>query len=669
MPKHLIIIIGYLMAMAYPVWAQSPTPGEGQTREKVKNGDNLQGEPDNKNKKADAPKTVVRETSVCDLFDEAARGDRTKEFKKYSVHFWGHEPWMAELVCDYIKGAAGDAKNPGAFGCRRSDNEGKAAEKLLPTEYEARRVFLAKVLDAYNAHSGGQWKTQSCIPPTANIAQNRLLVGKRLYKNLEVSEEHPEKLSPKKTDRFVARSLEVPDSFLLGMCAEDFWGPRKDRQITEKGGYMAASVAAWLNSAEEFLLRAHAMAVAAALVSEENGDSPSWKMVTDVAQISEKFKDKYGLKNSKDYKASKTAEEQADRNPEPGFDLEKVKGDAKKDRSVVELTIQSAEVPAKDARSADVPGISLFVYAPIGGPEHGDFNPRDWFVKYLADLRGDVEPGGITLPIWTIRKRGPQGLAFADRMFDETTKVPVETRFDATAVCVARIHYYKHPAENGTERVLAHERRHFDGIRDAWSGAMQALQNSLRDLAQDLNNSLGNLQGAEAFALTSSEFRDVWRIDPNDPELTAIPEGPIRQPKAKNDFDNRLFRLHSNKKVSYLRFRLARRLPAGSTSRTLLEMIESGGKLQSSDQLFEQAQKIFKDWESAHWKDDKSNEFRNLFAREFILAALRLDIREGQINKNGEQSGDRRLNGSVERFQEELRKNPNKDPLELMPKR
>ena len=668
--RHFCLLLAATIALAPSTRAQTPTPGEGQTREKgikVQDGDKI--EPNPPPGGGNVPKTVVRFKNFCDALDNAARQPdrKTKKYKYGPVEFWGHEPWIAKLICDYIEGAAGDAKKPGPFGYRRSASDLKTAKEKLPAEYEARRQFLAHVLDEFGQHAGRNWKTNSWIPPTAAFVRDRLLVGNKLRANLDVSPDQPETLNLKPTHRFVARSVEPPESFLFGQEADDFFGPERNRELESKGKTMGSGVTAWLAAAEEFLLRAHAMAVGGVLCDEGNTDFPSLKMASDISQYSLKFKDTYFLKNCSPYTA-KEAQKQTDEKPEPQVDLEKIKSEAKKDPRYVDLTINREEVPAKDARGGDVRGLSLFVYDPMNGPDRGDFNPRKWFLKYLADGRGDVDPGGITLPMWTFRKRGPRAITFADRMLDETTKVPVETRFETTAVCVARVHYYKHPAPGGTQRVINHELRHFQGIRDAWAAATNELQTSLQTLATTLNGALGNPSGEQAFAFGSRDFRDVWRIDPNNPELTSIPKGPVRPAKSKDDLENRLYPLHQNRQVSYLRMWIVRRLPAESTAQTLLEMWESGSKKQI-DPLFDTAEKAVKAWESDHWKDDKTNEFKNSFSRQFLLAAMNLDLQEGVIEPNGEQSGDPSMRAAITEFERKLRENPRGDPLDLVPKR
>jgi hypothetical protein len=649
--------------------SQTPTPasagdqGEGKGI-KVKDGDTIEG---HTREKAEASKTQVRFKDFCDALDKAAQQTdvKKKKFKNGPVEFWGHEPWIAKLVCGYVDGAAGDAKDPGRFGFRRSDAELKTAKEKLPAEYEARRQFLAHVLDEFANHSGQNWKTESWIPSTALFSRERILVGNKILANLDVSPDQPEKLNPKPIKRFTARSVQAPDSFLFAQMADDFFGPTKSRELENKGQPLGGGVIAWLLAAEQFLLRAHAMTVGGALSNETNTDFPNLKMAADISQYSLKFKDKYLLRNCGPY-TSKEAEKQTDEKQEPKRDLDKIKADARKDFRFVDLAIDDTrtQIPAKNARSANVPGISLFVYRAINGPERGEFNPRSWFLKYLAEGRGDVDPGGITLPMWTFRKRGPQAVTFADRLFDETTKVPVETRFETTAVCVARIFYYTHPAQRGTQLVSDHELRHFNGIRDAWALATNELQTSLRTLATTLNDGLGNPQGAEAFIFDSREFRDVWRIDPNNPELTSIPEGPVRPATGDKDLDNRLYPLHTNRKVSYLRMSIVRTLPAESATQTLLEAWESGGKNQI-DSSFD----TIKDWESAHWKDDKSNEFKNSFARRFLLAALTLDRDEGVIDSNGQQSGDASMAAAIRIFEQRLKDSPRADPLDLVPKK
>lgn len=179
----------------------------------------------------------------------------------------------------------------------------------------------------------------------------------------------------------------------------------------------------------------------------------------------------------------------------------------------------------------------------------------------------------------------------------------------------------------------------------------------MTELAAKLNDSLGNLQGAEAFDLRREELRDVWKLDPKQVYLSAIPVGPLRPQD-----DTSL--LHTNQKVSYLRMRLTRRLPAESGAHTLVEML---GSKEQIDPLFKRAQDIIADWKLNHWRDNATNEFRRIFAREFLLAALRLDQREGTINDRGEQSG-RDLDRVIDRFNALLQKNPNADPLELIKK-
>jgi hypothetical protein len=331
----------------------------------------------------------------------------------------------------------------------------------------------------------------------------------------------------------------------------------------------------------------------------------------------------------------------------------------------VELKIKDPQVPAQDDAGKDVPGLSLFVYDALPAPEvRGGASPGKWFIESLARVptieKG--EPGGITLPMWAFRNRGPLGLAFADRLFDETTKVPVETRFEVSAVCVTRIHYSAMSDPASTEKVLTHERKHFNGIRRAWAEATGSLRQSMQELATTLNDSLGGLSGAEAFTLKEEDLREVWKIDPNEPQLSAIPEGPLRPATGGNDLVNRANRIHTNRKVSYLRLRLVRRLPAESGARTLVEMLTSKEEI---DPLFKRADEIVGQWKLNHWRNNASNEFRRAFIQQFQLAAWNLDKAEGTIDKNGQQSGRTDLDRVIAKFRALLARKPNDDPLVL----
>jgi hypothetical protein len=654
--RRFCLLFAISIAFSWNVCGQTPTPAEGQTREKgikVRDGDKL--EPNPPPGGGNVPKTVVHYKALCDALKNAAQQSDRKEkklFEEGPIKFYPHEPWIADLICDYIEGAAGDAKNPGPFGCKRNGAVEKKAKDQLPTEYAARQQFLSKVLAAFQSHSVEKWKAGTWVPPTMNIATDRLLVGATLFKNLVVSEEKPDKLDRKDTDRFVARSVETPDHILFGMKSSDFWGPVPDQKIETGGAYQTAGVKAWIIEAERFLLRAHALACGAALVQELNLDypTPESRMGKTIEDVSHKFQDENLLRNIGEIKFRETVgdvyedKKGEDNIPDPA----QVRRSAK----FVELTIDRTEIPAKANNGQDVPGLSLFVYQAMEpGPNHGD-----WYVKSLALVPADQEgePGGITLPLWAFRNRGLQALTFADRMFDETTKVPVESRFEASAVCVARIHYSKMRLPKVTQAVLAHELNHFRGIRNAWISATGSLERSLGDLATNLNRSLGNLQGPEAFSLQSEELRDVWKLDPKQPDASAIPVGPLRPE------DHAAF-LHTNQKVSYLRMRLKRRLPRESGEHTLLEMLDSKKQI---DPLFDKAQKIVEQWKLNHWRDSATNEFRRTFVREFTLAALNLDNREGVINDQGQQSG-RDLDRVIAKFNALLARFPNKDPLVL----
>jgi hypothetical protein len=540
-------------------------------------GEQLQGE-------AQGGRTQVqaRFQSLCDALRAAARKPG-REYTAGDLKFKGHAPWVAELICQYILAAD---QQPGALPPRFDDT----AE---------RRRFVATVLDAIQQHAG-------LASPA--IDRDRILVGETMFRlhNRLVPGEAPERADPEAVPSMdMARSMEQPDALLLGINRRYFRG----------GGEKPLE---WIEAGESFVLRVHALAEAGRIVIDRGLDWPVADMGTTVQDQSRRFAQAHSLLNT-DARAL-WRETQAAKGRELSDEDRKRESEtnrARNDPSHVELSIARREVPVPGAE-----GLSLFEYAPMPGAERPNGNnPRAWYIETLASATGGAEPGGITLPMWRLEPLAGESVAFPDRLFDETTRAPVETRFSVLAFCVVRIHYYTLPPgqRSNTAMVRDHELHHFDGIRDAWVERTRALRAGLDALAQDLNERLG-LVGDAGFRVEVLTITDAFRADPKE-RITVLPEGMLVR-------SSTAYLYHANPAIQQLRVRVMRRIRAEESGATLLELLASRRPL---DPKFAEAKALWEAWFKDHW-----HEYRNRFVREFLLAALRLDAREGAIGPNGQ---------------------------------
>jgi hypothetical protein len=525
---------------------------------------------------------VARFQSLCDALRAAARTPG-REFKAGGLKFKGHAPWVADLICQYILAAD---QQPGGLPPRFDD----------PAE---RRRFVGAVLDAIQ---------QNANLATAAVDRERLLVGETLFRlHIRlVPGEEPERAAPEAVPSMdVARSMEQPDRLLLGINRRYF-----------RGG--AKTPLDWLTAGESFVLRVHALAESGRIVVERGLDWPVADMGTAVQDASRQFAQAHSLLNTdaralwRETQAAKgrdLSDEDRQRQSETNR--------ARSDPSHVELRIANRQVPVPGTR-----GLSLFEYAPMPGAERPNgINQHAWYVESLASATGGAEPGGITLPMWRLEPLAGESVAFPDRLFDETTRAPVETRFSVLAWCVVRIHYYALPPGQPatTATVRDHELEHFAGIRDAWIDRTGALRTGLDALAQDLNRGLG-LGGDSGFRVDLVTINDTFRADPKVP-ITVLPEGMLARSSTPYLF-------HTNPTIQQLRVTVIRRIQAEESGDTLLELLRSRRPL---DPKFADAKALWEAWFKDHW-----HEYRNRFVREFLLAALRLDAREGAIGPNGQ---------------------------------
>jgi hypothetical protein len=542
-------------------------------------GEHLQGE-------AGGGRTQVqaRYQALCDALRTAARRPGGN-FKNGTLEFKGHAPWVAELICEFIL---------------RADQQPDGSPPRFDDEAERRR-FVALVLDALQRNAN---------LATAAIDREHILVGETMYRLhiVRVPGEKPTRADPEPVAAMdVARSLDRPDTLLLGINKRFF---RVEGQ----------TLLDWIEAGESFVLRVHALAESGQIVVQQGLDWPVADMGTMVQDRSRAFAQAHFLLNTdanalwRETAAVKGQEISKD-DLQRRSETERAQGDSRR----VDLRIARSQVPVPGAE-----GLSLFEYAPILGAERPNGNnPRAWYVESLAAATGGAEPGGITLPMWRLEPLAGESVAFPDRLFDETTHAPVETRFSVLAFCVVRIHTYTLPLgqQTTTATVLAHERKHFDGIRAAWVDRTAALRTALAALAEDLNRQL-RLAGDGSFRVEVVLITDTFRADPKEP-ITVMPEGPLVPSSTP-----RLF--HTNPAIQQLRVRVVRRLQADESGPTLLELLENRRPL---DPKFAAAKKLWEDWFKIHW-----HEYRNRFVRDFLLAALRLDAREGAIGPDG-QSG------------------------------
>jgi hypothetical protein len=543
-------------------------------------------------------------TPICTALRTAARQPGRKF--KGPPEFVGHAPWVAELICQFVDKAAPNPNN----GAPAFDD---------PAE---RRRFVGAVLDAIEANARVS---------TRQIARARILTGETMYR-LHIRQRFNERAEyprPEAVPRMdIARSIENPDELLLGMATKNF---------RVEGNNLVD----WIKAGEVFVLRAHALAESGRLLIERGIEWPVVDMGPTVTGLSRAFQDAHSLKNTAaqaQWKEIETKAEEATAENEQA--ARQREAQAGRDGLHVSLQIDRTRSQIPVARAE---GLSYFEYAPMAGPEAaGGANTRRWFIQRLAKGADGHEAGGITLPMWRFQELAVEALPFPDRLFDETTRAPVETRLTLLASCVVRLHYYRLPTRDKrnpdrlTNLVAAHERKHFDGIRNAWIDRTQRLRGDLEGLATSMSTALG-LAGDEAFRFEGSTLTDTWRMDRSNADTinaTAIPQGLLRPTENAGI-------LHSNPRVQILRLRLVRRIAAEQAGATLVEM------LQSKAPLDPKLDAITKEWSA--WLDAHRHEFRNGFVRQFLRAAIELDAAEGVIEEAG-QSGRPDLRGVLLRF-------------------
>lgn len=537
----------------------------------------------------------ARHQPLCDALRAAARRPG-RNFKAGNLQFKGHAPWVAELICRFILAA---------------DQQPDGSPPLFDDEAERKR-FVGVVLDALQ---------QNANLATAVIDRDRILVGETMYRLhvRRIPGEEPERADPEPVAAMdVARSLDRPDTLLLGINKRYF---RVEGQ----------KLLDWIEAGESFVLRVHALAETGQIIVQQGLDWPVADMGTMVEGRSRAFVQAHFLLNTNANALwSETAAVRGRDLSEEERQRSNQTDRARNDSRRVDLRIARRQVPVPGAE-----GLSLFEYAPIPGAERPNGNnQRAWYVESLAEATGGAEPGGITLPMWRLEPLAGESVAFPDRLFDETTRAAVETRFSVLAYCVVRIHYYTLPPgqRTTTATVLDHEREHFAGIRAAWVDRTGAIRTALATLAQDLNRELG-LAGDDGFRVDVVTITDTFRADPKQP-ITVIPEGLLVPSSTPHLF-------HTNPAIQQLRLRVVRRIQADQSGASLLELLANRRPL---DPKFADARELWEDWFKDHW-----HQYRNRFVREFLLAALRLDAREGAIAPEG-QGGRRELVAIAENF-------------------
>lgn len=576
----------------------------------------------------------VHELPICAALDEAAIHPG-HDYKKGKLKFKGHEDWVAKLICDFVKNADGVTS---AF-----------------ADYATRRRFVAHVLDKIELHVDDD---NNVHLSTAAIARDHILTGEspyRMHAIQRLGEDYqPAVLEPAKMD--VARSLERPDVILIAVAK---------RYFEVKGDDLLD----WIKAGEELVLRVHALAESGRLMTERDLDWPTADVGIAVQALSRAFQVKYSLRNTganatwlSDMVASDKRQSDFAKTRESQRKLAEV------DAARVDLKI------AHTTRDADH-GLIMYEYAPLNGPATaGGNNPRAWFlepyaagqagvesadVKPNANAKAGLEAAGITYPMWRFAPQAAVAEAFPDRLFDETSSVPVETRVTVRASCVTLIFYYTMPSgdENNpdvlTNLEAAHERRHFGNVQAAWTERVNALRAAMAELAKAFNTNLG-LARDQAFELQVETITDIWRPDSKQPNLTAVPLGPMTrsQPAA-------LF--HSNPQVPQLRLRLVRKIAAAITGEALIARAKAKLVL---DPKLTQIAGAWDDWIKAHW-----HEYERRFVREHLMRDLELDAKEGVIMLTG--YGPRReLLPILARFKDDTDprdpKKARKDPHEVL---
>jgi hypothetical protein len=489
--------------------------------------------------------------------------------------------------------------------------------------------------------------SQNARIETVDIDDQRIRVGESIieWKILQLPNGTIKRKKPEARELWAIRSRERPELILVGVNKKFF---------TTKGNKPIK----WIKDAERFLMRAFGVAVLAHEIIERGEEWPTAHMGETVKAAIETFRKKSGVLKNMSTKAIWENLGANNKNARNRTQLTTRQEVTIRNRpKYVELAIANSQVPVAGAH-----GLSLFEYVPMqGAPAANQANQKAWFIKEMARATGGLEPGGITMPLWRFRNLDPKALPMPDTLFDETTLVRVQTRFEVVAVCVVRLHYYRVPdrvpggAGVTTQQVLDHERQHFRGIRDAWASRTRALQTALGQLANDMNQQLG-LAGEEAFQFRADDIRDVWVPDNENPHLTSIPVGPVDQFKEVR-------KLHSFPEVSVLRIRIVREFGDEHAEEPLIKILKDDKDL---DPKFVAAKEIFDQWMKDHW-----HEYRNRFVRDFLLAALELDSHEG-IMRDGEQTGRPEL-VRVRRKLAEMTdprdpKKARKDPLKVLQK-
>ncbi len=584
-----------LLLIAGLVLAWSPLPAMGQDRDDgeqaeeaegpgadVRGGGELRG-----TRVRRTMRIPVREVNLCDLLRRAAARPGRKFKQKLggkTVKFKGHKPWAADLICRWISRATG--ATPAFTHSRRG--------------YIERQGFLSEALTAFQDHAG---------VATAAIDRERLRVGEKIFEWRTL--QHPggkiERKKPKARKMWVIRSVDHQDRLLLGLNKKYF---------TTKG----KKPIGWIRDAESFLIRAFALAATGQQILQRGDLWPTYEMGKPVeAAVKAFIARKATLKNTKSKPSLKeyggAKGDKSQRRVLTRKELEKLRADERH----VELGIARHQIPVPGAD-----GLNFFEYTAMGSSRR-----KAWFLQTLATGTGGYEAGGITLPIWRFEPRDPRSLPLPDTLFDEATRARVETRFEVVAVCLVRLHYHEVAPGGGatTAQVLAHERRHFDGIRGAWQTRTARLAGDLNAFAATLNRGLG-IAGDEAFRYRRATTAEVWLPDKRVPNASAIPIGPLVPGSHQIQF-------HSFPEVQILRFRLTREIGAEQTGAPLIEMIESG---KDFDPRFEDARKVWAKW----WKDNGHN-YKTGFVRDMLIAALNLDAREGMLLESGRQVGRRSL--------------------------
>ena len=561
----------------------------------------------------------VREVSLCDFLRQAARHPNRKFSRRFAnkkVTFYGHQLWVANLICRWIS--------------RAVKVKGKPNPAFLNTMrgYAERQGFLGEVLNAFQTNAGVR---------TSAIDRQRLRVGDKIFewRTIQRPGGIVKRRKPKARKMWVIRSIERQDRLLVGLDKQYFTTKGKDPLK-------------WIRDAEAFLIRAFALAAMGREIVQRGDLWPTVEMGRPVEQAVKRFIQTAMLKNTKakpklkEYGAATS--DRSNRRVLTPRELRKFRGDPR----YVELRIARFEVPVPG-----FDGMNFFEYTAMNSDRR-----KKWFIKTLATGTGAYEPGGITLPMWRFEARRPRALPMPDVLFDEETRARVQTRFEVIAVCLVRLHYYEVPPGTGatTAQVLAHEVRHYRAIRTAWHRRTQLLRRDLAAFAAVLNRNLG-ITGAEAFRFQGVTAKEVWLPDKNAPNASSIPIGPLVPSKHQIQF-------HSFPEVQVLRLRLTREIGADKAGPSLVKMLESG---KDFDKRFKDAKKIWAAW----WKKN-GHKYKIGFVRDILLAALDLDAREGMILETGQQAGRRKLRQVAAELRRKTdpdnKKTANKNPLKELEK-